>query len=406
MTVGNVSFRKYSFVDEAACRYATFILFACFLYLFTPLAAWFLLFLSLGLLDRNAGDSIRRTIGILLVVVMATIVSSRKFGISESDDFASSYYPVFASIVNGNWSALFSYGKGLEIGLPFVWYVISIFRPEAGASELIFWAVLLSTGGFLLWLEKYGLTAFQNHQKAMVVGVSLLLCSYFLASQLTRQFFSSVILLFAISEKRILFKSFFLFLATLFHLTAIPIYLFVLLAKKRSLAITLFFPAGVIFVLCLNSFIQFVLAHQYVPGFEKALYILINAEPFNSADINAGKYFALVCIVVLSIFLIRRNRENSEVHQWRSVLLTTGFLYCAFLLIPQFSLRSTLLISQIMLGWLFALIVGASNWQLVRIFFFMILFNKTFALLTSSPGDEMGYWGQFHYWGIFPGYFL
>jgi hypothetical protein len=177
------------------------------------------------------------------------------------------------------------------------------------------------------------------------------------------------------------------------------------MAKRPAVALCLFFPAGILLVLFLNDFTNFVLSHQYIPVFEKARYILVNNETFTEADLNGGKYlWAISTFTVLCVLLKRKITERNM--EWLSLLCTTAFLYTVFLLIPQFSLRSTLLISQILLGWLFVMIVSPVSWYLVRSVFTIILIRKMMSLLNQPSNELMAMWGQFPYWEWIPGYFF
>lgn len=393
--------------NQIQSKFLATIIVTSFIYFFSPLLAWLIVLLVLGLLSEGSTESIRRILGFLLIVAMATITASRKFGISESDDFSRSYYPVFVSIANGDLNSLFSYGKGgSEFGIPVLWYLISIFRPQASSTELIFWTSFISAGIFWVWLEVYGVQKFENKDKATIIAISLLMYSFFLSSQLVRQFFSSTILLFAISSVTAKKRFIFLIVASSFHLTAIPVYIFVQLAKRPRIALWIFLPLGFLFVLGVNELIDFTVRHQHIPGVEKAMYVLYNTKPFSESDLNAGKYLVLVSFfALLSLFSSRRD-EGEERKECLSLLLSTLFFYCIFLLIPQFSLRSTLLVNQVLLGWLFAKIINPISWRFVRIFFLIVLVYKTVGLMSLTSSGDMGFWGQFHYWGRFPGYFL
>lgn len=395
-----------SLTEKSGAEFVVMLLAVGVVYLWSPLLAWFTLSLMLGTMCQSAPASIRRISGFLLVIFVATMVASRQFDVSPSDDFAGSYYPVFAQISNGNMDALFEYGRGIEVGLPLLWLLISFFQPNITSSELIFLTAFLSMGILWIWLEMYGLEGIDQANKATTIAITLLMCAFFLSSQLVRQFFSSVILLFAISGKRLSTKVIFLAVSSVFHITALPIYIFIQLAKRPRVAWWFFVPIGVLFILGWRKFIELVLAHQYLPGFEKALYILTNTESYTSVDVSSGRYLVLICaLVLLSVFVFSEKERNEVRTQWRSVLFTTTFLYVAFLVIPQFSVRSTLLISQIMLGWILVKALPPGSSGLVRICFSVILIKKTLSLMMPSTSG-MGFWGEFHYWGIYPGYFF
>lgn len=393
-----------STLSKSGAEFIVLIFAISLIYFWSPLFAWFGLSLVLGTLCQNAPAFIRRVLGLLLIIFIATVVASRQFGVSPSDDFAGSYYPVFIQIAHGNRDALFEYGQGIEVGLPFLWLLISFFQPDISSTGLIFLTTFMSMGIFWVWLEVYGLEGIDNQNRATVIAIVLLMCSFFLSSQLVRQFFSSVILLFAISGKNLSTRIIFLIIASFFHLTAFPIYIFFHLAKRPRLAFFLFVPIGILFVLGWRKFVDFVLAHQYFPGFEKALYVLTNSESFTDLDLSSGRYLVIVCLLIVFALLYEKSRDETRT-QWRSILLTTAFLYGIFLVIPQFSLRSTLLISQILIGWLLVQALPSTSWLFIRIFFVVILIKKMLSLI-APPTDGMGFWGQFHYWGIYPGYFF
>lgn len=202
----------------------TYGFFSFFSLLFSPIIALFVGAFPLIILTEYINKIQRLFLSAIVVFALALIASASGSSEIWLGDFANSYYPNFLSILNKG-EGFFEYGAGVEIGLPSVHYLISLFgnvRPHVilfvyAASMLIL---------LVAWLEKYGMSYIKKEDRSLIVVACLLLVSIGFTTLLARQMYSSILLLYAISissNKRY----FFLVLAGLFHVTAIPIYFLV-----------------------------------------------------------------------------------------------------------------------------------------------------------------------------------
>ena len=130
---------------------------------------------------------------------------------------------MYQDLAAGDFSMLTAFGGGLEVGLPALLALWSWTLPALSVHGLMFCLAASGALVFMLWLERsfYGRLA-RPIPAPVLLGVCLLMLNLYYSTQLSRQFLSGVVLLFAFSARRPIAKVVFVALAASFHLTAIP----------------------------------------------------------------------------------------------------------------------------------------------------------------------------------------
>lgn len=157
------------------------------LFLFNPFFAA-LCALLLLFFDFNLNRTNRIFLSLLIGGGASAIASSRAFAISYSDDF-NTYYNMYCQLAEGDLSALTSFGGGLEIGLPIVYFFIGLLNKELSPNLLMFITSLIISCLFSVWL---------NYKNENIKRLNILIAASFVfyvpyySTQLCRQVFSAV----------------------------------------------------------------------------------------------------------------------------------------------------------------------------------------------------------------------
>jgi len=366
---------------------------------FSPLIAYVLslLFLILGtsFLDGLSRYALAATV----ILSMSIIVSSRVVFAVKDDDFIR-YYALYRDLSLGDIDALFRYGGGIEIGLPLLYLLFDWITPKASPQLLLFEGSVSIIFLYYFWIEKYGVKFFNESQKAFIVAVSLLLFEMYDTTQLVRQMFSMVILLYAISSNSMKGKILFFFIATIFHTTAIIYFLIIEGIKKYPKAMLISSVIlGILFILSFE-----ILMSLFISGAMDGFFVASKFEAYEYANALAKttfiQDFRILLVAVLFIFV---KSDNTVIYNWKYFVFVFTFIYLASLQLPISPVRASLIYSDILLGYLLTIVLLNK-----RILFMpsisLFLVYKFYSL--GNTGISNKYWYSYDWIGIQPFYFL
>src|SRR3546814_14083640 len=98
-------------------------------------------------------------------------------------------------------SVLTLYGGGFEVGISVLFFLLSLISSNLSINGMMFFLSLFSIILFIVWLCR--VSAQEAPQKqALLLGISLLMINLYFSTQTLRQFIATILLLFAITEKR------------------------------------------------------------------------------------------------------------------------------------------------------------------------------------------------------------
>ncbi len=378
-------------------HYATLALavFSLVLGLISPLAGYAYSLFMLIVFTSKVTRLARRVYGVSLVLSVSAIGSSRAFFETQSDDYLR-YYEVFESIAANNLTALFTFGGGLEVGLPTLYYFFYQLLGDINPETLMFLQVLILSLMFFFWLDKNIDRISRPSDRALVIAVSLMFFGVIPATQITRQSFAMVLLLYYFTSANRKFSFIFLALSSVFHLSGIffaALYFF----SKKFTKFSVFFAAVFAFItsLFLYEVVTIILGDGVIAG--KLIYYLSDSSGDQINFLLSG----LMALCFLSVILDRRCDSISGL---KIFLVNLTLIFFAFLSYPLLSYRLTLIGSLCLFG--IALYYTGRR---------LIIVYSTFALLFlvyritqwSSPNEDDPFrlWAQFDLFG-FPGYFL
>ncbi|WP_130483503.1 hypothetical protein [Sphaerotilus mobilis] len=324
----------------------------------------------------------------------ALMISSREVFQVETDDFIR-YFDLYQSLHTGDLEKLFSYGGGLEILTPSLLAAIGLFGPKDSPQFVLFFLCLFCTFTFYLWLEYRGLdsASIDEGNKAACIGASLLLFSLFNTTQIVRQTYAVVVMLYALTAQSRSHAALFLTIAGGFHLSAIPVFLSII-TLRRIKYYGLIPLALILWYFDLTTIEEFILQGESQGG--ARLGWLLSSE-----SVSVWLY-GIFIMSVLAILFLTKNTYNRNAGNWKFPVLAFCLIYFAFLQVPGASFRLCLMFISVIPGYLiFSALLPYAKYA--RILFLIVLAQRTYKSI-STPSSE-GLWSQFERWGA-PFYFL
>jgi len=389
---------NYNYHLIVLCFLSSLLLF--FSPLFSLISSVFLIRLTNSV---RAKSPFKIYLSINIVLALSIILSSANLPsiTTESDDFARYYY-FYLQIFNGE-STIFDFKEfgSFEPGLLIYFKFLSIF-PEMSYKEYSFITSIIFYLIFLNWIIRYGISKENRRFEGFIIAISLILIPNALILQLTRQAFSILFILYAISSQRTYIVLLNLIIATLFHLTALPIFLVIFFIQRyKFLALLL----GLVFISLINIYIfSFLENLDAIPKIGN----LRNLDRFDGS--TSTNYGGLQWIIVIYLYgiltLINRKSFNRFSDSLKAIgglypVIFFTFFYLIFFEIPLISTRITLLYFSLLLGYLISLITVSSDFYK---FDYIVLFVLTLYTFQKFLSDS--FWQSFEMISWFPGYFL
>lgn len=191
---------------------------------------------------------------ILAMLSVIFIISSR--GIlpvtSGIHDDINVYYSVYEDILREKFDALFTFGGGVEVGLPLYFYFVSCIFGDVTKNQLIFLVNLPVGIFFIYWVYKNSQKICQVKHLSFLISGVLIFYSFGYGSLLLRQYCACVFLLYAFTEKRNYIVFLLVALAIFFHTSSLFVFFIVTFFLKKN--ITLMGTLAAVVSLCLAIF--------------------------------------------------------------------------------------------------------------------------------------------------------
>ena len=283
------------------------------------------------------------------------------------------YYTIYEKLLENESWAFFVFGNGVEIASPILfWLVGKIF---GHLSSFHFTMALIFVGGLLLyiWLEVYGLKQVVQRQKAICIALVLLFFDFFFAGFLTRQMFSSIMILYAITAQRQESRFLFILLATLFHTTALiflPIIWLLMRHPKLGIGLCIAICGSyIMFYEIVNILYQTPTSALFEPILQKLHPFLKRSDEESVVDIRN---------IILTLFLLicTWTYVNKSQAKWRHIIMGLGIIYFTAIFTDiYFSIRAGLLFFFVALGYFLFLALRKQP---------LLLYGVTLLCLESS----------------------
>jgi hypothetical protein len=274
----------------------------------------------------------------------------------------------------------FGFEELREPGLGFLHFIIYKVMPQLNIEQLLFFHLTLISILYYIWLKKISKN-FDSHKKNLVIVTCFIFFGIAAANQITRQFYASIFILYALTSRKFSTQSIFLFLGTLFHLSTIIIYLVLFFCKKKTTKFILFATSPIIFFY-LND-ILFFLSNYFYIGKLAYFYIDQNYIHENIRSIYLVSVNALLAVVIKINNFNKKNFENENLE-----LSINAFIVSLILLnLPYAAARLLLPYYGLMLGYvfinsLFSLNLSSTNVKIILFFciIYKIFFNFSYYL--------------------------
>jgi hypothetical protein len=316
----------------------------------SPLAAFALSGFLLVNLSIHTSRQVRWTLGLILAIALSLMAGARPVDLNSPASDIVVYHELYLALAAGDTSELLRFGSGFEIGLPLLMLVWVTVLPPLSINGLMFCLALSSSLLLLVWIET---TFYKNGaaQRPALLGLALIMLNIYFATQLSRQFLSLIVLLFAFTATTRTRRLCFVALAASLHLTALPFYGLWLLARRG-------WPGwlGIIAVAWLLRiyFVQLLAAFDVVPEVltDKLLYYIDNEASFTDADLGSLRMVFLLALLSLVSLIACRLRPAPRLRPWLVVPWLTAAVHYILLPIPLASLRATLIVHSVASGYI------------------------------------------------------
>jgi hypothetical protein len=318
------------------------------LLLIAPILAF--IFTGIVLIDSRHSfpKAIRLYLASTMIISLSMMAGARPIDPDQTSNDIDGYYQVYQAISDGDLSNITHFGAGIEVGLTLLFYIFSLLLPPLSINGLMFCLAFVSSFLLLIWIEKTFYTGHHMRHTALI-GTCILMLNLYFSTQLVRQFFSLIILLYAFSATGRIKQLTFVVLAAMFHATAIPYYLLFLIIRKGRIG--WMFAIVLAFVLR-YTFSYLVEMQDFLPmllALKLRWYVDI-AETNSSTDLASFRMIFLLSCISLLILIAKRFKPPAEAKPWLAVPWISGIVHLILLPIPLVALRTTMLVHSITPG--------------------------------------------------------
>lgn len=347
---------------------------------------------------------------ILAMLSVVFIISSRGISPVSSGvhDDINVYYSVYQYILSNKFEALFTFGGGVEVGLPLYFYFLSCIFGDITQNQLVLLVNLLIGFLFINWTYKNYQNICQVKYLAFLISGTVLFYSFGYSSLLLRQYISCVFLLYALTEKRRSIAFILMLLAVSFHTSA---FLFFVIAKvclnQKTPLVKMFILSLVVFLAiyfaALIVDIEIVNRNLIYYGDGGAGANFISGREINGFTFKILLLSTIVVIVaeLMSVLLKRQRAKFNRYSYFIFLMLFVTIFTMDYAWVPT---RAFLIPVFFILPILVFMSMGMHQFRFFQIFIALIfLFRiKTWFLF---PDSEISLWVGYSWWG-YPFYYI
>lgn len=371
-------------------------------FLFSPLVSFVFSILALIIFSTISNKAINITLVSLAIISLLLIFASRNY-VDELENDLSIYYFVYQGFANGDYSEFFRFGSGLEIGWTALYSVIAYFLPNITAIQLSIINSAICSLLLVIFIYTYIYQKIPNRDQGLVSALIVLFLSMSTLGYLQRQAIATIFLIYMIVQDKNRKTFFFLFLASVFHLTSLPIGLAYIFLRKRisnnniNKYIIFFFLGFILFRFYFYDLIN------YFMNIDRAF---IGVEKFNYYSVVdmaiASKRF-LILVFPLLFLVIVSDTTNDVAYMWRGIALFSCVSYIALIGIPLLSERLNFIL--LYFYGFFIYLFSRKNLNMLYLFlaayFVFFLYEKAGILINGNL-----FWQRYDMFSIEPFYYI
>ncbi|WP_387691277.1 EpsG family protein [Photorhabdus sp. RM71S] len=296
---------------------------------------------------------------------------------------------------------IFYYGEGVEIGWPLLYKLIHIITPNLSILEISNTNFIICSILFLIWLEYNGLRTFSNKDKNIILAFILVFSNINVFGTAQRQSLSIIFLLFSLSNRKTCKFYIYLSIATIFHITSLPIGLiYSFLMKKQYNRILILITFIFFFILSMNfhNIINIITENHIIGGLSE------KARFYTHIHTNSIVYRELMYISIIFLGIVF-NWKTIE-SEWKNIIV---FIFISYISLLNFYLLSTRLniVLCCLIGY-FLYIVFKPRFFIISYFIFflgllhfILTKSSVFFSLATDP-----YWAKYPIFDLNPFYFF
>ncbi|WP_147289261.1 EpsG family protein [Helicobacter sp. MIT 99-5507] len=354
----------------------------------------------------------RILLSVNMVFNISMIYGSRIFfsqTFNYDDDF-SRYYQNYLDIYDDIHGAMFVNRNGYEIGLPIFYKIISLIFPKLFPQNLLQITTFVMVILFYIWLEIYVIKYIKNSQRAALIAFSLFFSFLMAIIGLTRQGFSCVFLLYAISNKDVRLKLLFLVISCLFHMSSLLVFIgFYIIFKFPKLSLCLF---GIFLLLFLNN--SYLINTSIIES-GKSLYAFLPQQffeystyyikPIYSFDMFAHSVMKILLYLYILFSFFILNPNDKLIKHYKIPILICFIIYFMQIIPTRFFMVAF----DLLFG--FLLFLASRKFLMLALILLIPYFLRLMYLLimyveTSFQGEPLSYFYSYPEYSIYPFYYL
>ncbi len=371
---------------------------------FSPHLALYLALIVLCLMSGFDNKLLRNVLGVTAIVAGSLCAASRIVGVTPSDDFANHYQWAYKAATTG--TGFFYYGS--EILITSYFRVLALLFEAIPQNKIMFFVSLLSSGMFLLWINKYALRLVPKTNRGLLMAMCLGFFSFAQTTQLMRQFLAFPIMLFAISsllegDRR---KGFiFAVVATFAHITSAPIVamFYLIIRYGTKLGVVLVCVSGVLAVMVQQNIAYVLYAVSSIPGASQFYDIFSYYATDHDNNMLASLIYNKKALLILLLSFVPLRYWVTEFRAWSPVFRFGCVIYFIFSIIPNGE-RAMLILPSCLFGfWLYAVFYDFKLLRSVAIGFFTLALFFPAGIFDRNP--DFALWWSYDWWGA-PFYYL
>jgi len=352
-----------------------------------PLAAFALSTFLLINLPAGTPRYARLCLALVAAIGFAMMTGARPLDPGEYSDI-DVYYELYQGLSLGDLQQLTAFGGGLEVALPLFMYALTLLLPGLTVNGLMICFCVLASLLMLDWVERSFYRGPSALTSPALMGICLLMLNLYFATQLTRQFLSLIVLLYAFTAQGRARRTVFVLLAASFHLTALGFYAIYLLVRRGPLG----WAAIVLFALLLRvNFGALVAAFDIVPDAvaEKLAYYVDNSQEFTVSDLTSLRMIALLGAISALGWLASGFKPDRKSAPWMAVPWITAVVHFILLPIPLASLRATLMVHGVAPGLIAHRMLEGRARRVLALVLNVLFVYKILAFLMAGQGNTL-----------------
>lgn len=344
--------------------------------------------------DFNKNQIIRIYLSILSILSIIYMYGSIDFGKSEIPDYLIYYQAAkilkYESLLNiTDWPFYPEIGWGAVF-----WLLQKSGYNIQNINDVAIINLVICLFGFYFWFEKYGKKGVDSKYYGLLTATTLLFISVITLTFLQRQSLSVIFLLFAISNYKNSKFYLFVILASLFHLSSLPIALIYKFLLSRKFKLSFFIFIFIFIILLRVFFIEIVSSLSFLMQGKGDFYV--GNEGFSIVSFRLAIYSLLMFAMVLFF----ANKIN---HDFKNIIIFSSLLSFGLIGINLASERLNFITLYLYGYFVFLLLYKRNIFLLIflNLIFLLILFYEKSGVFFNP----VGMWEKYPFINSFSGLF-